>query len=68
MPRCHSSSIWFFLNAQRKTDMAIATDVDGDDCCALSLIPAPLEPLKIMSTEVIANMFFCIYLGIPLKG
>ena len=59
MPRCHSSSVWFFLNAQRKTDMEIATDVDGDDCCALSLIPAPLEPLKVS---------YCKYVSLYLSG
>ena len=29
IPRFHS--VWFFLLEQRKTDMAIDTDVDGDD-------------------------------------
>ena len=54
MPRFHSSSVWFFLLEQRKTGMAIAIDVDGDDWRALSLIPAPLAPLKVglMSTAV----------------
>ena len=47
MPRFHSSSVWFFLLEQRETGIAIATDVDGDDRRALSLIPAPLALLKV---------------------
>ena len=59
----HSSSVWFFLIG---TDMAIATDVDGDDWRALSLIPAPLAPLKVglMATAVMANNCLSISLGI----
>ena len=52
MPRFHSSSGWFFLVTHRETDMAIATDVNGDDGCALS---APLEPLKVMPIAVMAK-------------
>ena len=45
MPRCHSSSVWFFLIEHRDTDTTIATDVDGDDRRALSLtLPLPTFP------------------------
>ena len=66
MPRFHGSSVWFFLIEQRETDMAIATDVDNDDWRALSFIPAPLAPFKVglMSTAVMANIFFSFSLGI----
>ena len=46
--------------------MANATDVDGDDWRALSIIPATVAPLKVglMSTAVMANIFLSIS---PLK-